>query len=906
MKKTILVIGIKQRYETCCPQLLKAVLICCMLSMSQLLFAQTAATVTVDCADAKGVLLRTEKYNNVSGKYTGAATRDTDYAFMNTSGLHAKILRVWVNETDIYNKTTGVYDYSAYTDYFNDVSGILADTILINIIGKNIIESWDYTPAQCKPIIKNIIKYFKTNYSKVKYIEALNEPDLYGGTIMNSSVVYSYYKIFYEAVNEVNAELSPAIPLKVGGPALASFKYAGYEWLTAMMDGYAADTSPNKKLDFLSFHTYSYKAAPKELDAVRGQIDNWLNARGLSTGIPTYITEVGVFPGADTSGTAGKDALVQAAGMASCQYWILNSSKHVPFNWVMRHADHVRKDQIVTRPASYSDRLTPYGNMMKMMGMMKTNRVAASSNVMDADGLGMYGLAATDATGVSIMAWNYRHTGTLDYNVAVNISNLPAIFNGKNIRKKIYKIDQTTSNNFYDINNCNLQLISDVEVLNTGAALTVALGTMHENSLQLVMLTPGTTAVNTPYGGTVRNIPGKIEAEHYDHGGQGIAYNDLTAGNSGNELRTDNVDLTATTDAGGGYNAGYIQTGEWLEYSVNILTPGTYNLTARVAATAAGKTFHMEMDGINVSGTITVPNTGSFQTYQDVTVTTSTMTAGQKIMRIVMDASDFNLNYLNFTARQTPFNGTVAVIPGKVSAENYDVGGFGIAYNDNTTGNAYAVYRTDDVDIQDCTDGGGGYNVANIVAGEWLEYTVNITTAGTYTLLARVAAVASGKTFHVEINGVNVSGTVTVPNTGGYQTWQNVSVTTTALTTGQKIMRVVMDAGGFNLNYMTFTSTGGSRIAAGVTQPVFFEAGVARLSPNPAVNSIQVKTYLFAAAYVNVEVQDMQGRSLLQKDFGIRNGNFAERIDISRLPKGAYLLRLRQGNSMESIKFLKQ
>ncbi len=52
---------------------------------------------------------------------------------------------------------------------------------------------------------------------------------------------------------------------------------------------------------------------------------------------------------------------------------------------------------------------------------------------------------------------------------------------------------------------------------------------------------------------------------------------------------------------------------------------------------------------------------------------------------------------------------------------------------------------------------------------------MNITTAGTYTLSARVAATAAGKTFHVELDGVNVSGTLTVPNTGGWQTWQTVT-----------------------------------------------------------------------------------------------------------------------------------
>jgi GH18 family chitinase len=171
----------------------------------------------------------------------------------------------------------------------------------------------------------------------------------------------------------------------------------------------------------------------------------------------------------------------------------------------------------------------------------------------------------------------------------------------------------------------------------------------------------GTPQTQSPYGGTVRNIPGTIEAEHYDLGGQGVAYNDLSAGNSGGALRTDNVDLEASTDTGTGHNVGWVQAGEWLEYTVNVQTAGTYSLQVRVASTTAGKTFHIEMNGANVSGTITVPNTGGWQTWQTVTVNTTSLTTGQKVMRIVMDAGDFNLNKVIFSTGTTNPPPTVSI-----------------------------------------------------------------------------------------------------------------------------------------------------------------------------------------------------------------------------------------------------
>jgi hypothetical protein len=164
----------------------------------------------------------------------------------------------------------------------------------------------------------------------------------------------------------------------------------------------------------------------------------------------------------------------------------------------------------------------------------------------------------------------------------------------------------------------------------------------------------GGGGTQSPYGGTVRNIPGTIEAEHYDLGGEGVAYHDLTAGNSGSAFRTDDVDIEATTDAGTGYNVGWIQAGEWLEYTVNVTTAGAYTLDVRVASTSAGKTFHVEINNVNVSGTITVPNTGGWQNWQTVTVSTSSLTTGQKVMKIAMDAGDFNINKVVFSSGSNP------------------------------------------------------------------------------------------------------------------------------------------------------------------------------------------------------------------------------------------------------------
>lgn len=161
-------------------------------------------------------------------------------------------------------------------------------------------------------------------------------------------------------------------------------------------------------------------------------------------------------------------------------------------------------------------------------------------------------------------------------------------------------------------------------------------------------ITPGPTS--TPFGGSAWAVPGTIEAENFDDGGEGVAYHDTSAGNNGGAYRPTDVDIEATTDTGGGYDVGWMTAGEWLQYTVNVTQSATYRLTARVAASGAGGTFHIEFGGVDKTGPLTIPNTGGWQAWTDVTATVS-LAAGTQTMRIVEDANGptgvfGNMNYV--------------------------------------------------------------------------------------------------------------------------------------------------------------------------------------------------------------------------------------------------------------------
>jgi uncharacterized protein involved in high-affinity Fe2+ transport len=330
-------------------------------------------------------------------------------------------------------------------------------------------------------------------------------------------------------------------------------------------------------------------------------------------------------------------------------------------------------------------------------------------------------------------------------------------------------------------------------------------------------------ATEGPYGGTAAAVPGTVYAENYDTGGQGVAYNVTSTNGSANSYRSDGVDLEATTDTGGPANdLGWTAAGQWFKYTVNVTTAGTYTVGLRLAApTAVTDGLHIANSaGTNLSGNVNVPATGGWQTWTTV-VATVTLPAGTQTLTVDQDHAGWNINFLAFglntsgggtppPSGEAPYGGTAAAVPGTVQAENYDTGGQGVAYNVAAVNGSANSYRSDGVDLEATTDTGGGYDLGWTAAGQWFKYTVNVATAGTYTVGVRLAApTAVTDALHIDNSaGTNLSGNVTAPATGGYQTWTTVTVTVT-LPAGTQTLTVDQDNAGWNINYLAFATSGG-------------------------------------------------------------------------------------------------
>ena len=319
---------------------------------------------------------------------------------------------------------------------------------------------------------------------------------------------------------------------------------------------------------------------------------------------------------------------------------------------------------------------------------------------------------------------------------------------------------------------------------------------------------PSSSSGSGAFSGTAVALPGRIEAENYDKGGEGVAYHDTTSGNSSGAYRNDDVDIKATTDTSGSYNVKSVRGGEWLAYSINVGAAGTFSVGFRVASSGTGGTVHLTVDGTDVSGPIALPDTGGWGVWQTFTKSGVSLPAGTHVLTLVVDANGSggtaaDINWIDITAASSsstsassPYSGTALSVPALIEAENYDKGGEGRAYHDTTAGNSSGEYRSDDVDIRFTSDVNGTYNIKSVRAGEWLAYTVNIASAGTYAIDIRYASSGTGGTIHFAVDGVNVSGAIALPDTGGWNTWTTTTKTGVTLPAGTHVVTLVVDANG--------------------------------------------------------------------------------------------------------------
>ncbi len=390
---------------------------------------------------------------------------------------------------------------------------------------------------------------------------------------------------------------------------------------------------------------------------------------------------------------------------------------------------------------------------------------------------------------------------------------------------------------------------------------------------------------HTQYPFKFLTIPGTIESEDFNCGGNEIAYHPAEKDSTYTSVyrAPEAIAVIPCIDTSKGF-AVRIDSGTWINYSVNVTKKDSFILNVRISAPSRAGSIHVVV-GSQFNSKILLFNPvgeNKWFTLSD----TMLLDSGSYILRLVADkGKDIIIDKLIFKTIERPYKG-VLQIPGVIQAEDFDVNG----YLDSDMGNMGGVYRpSEDVDI---TNDKGIIAVGWTQPGEWMNYTVHVLKSTAYTLTTFVSANSSKKSFRLEMDGVKLMDTI-VPNKYSFTNFTGVLKKNVFLTEGIHTLKFMSVTGNFNVDRMEFdTTTTGIEERTSPSINIF---------PVPAKDKLQISNNKFPIE--KMEIFDLQGRLLLT--LICRQSSPVIDIDISALQPGIYFIRITSNHFVFNHKFFK-
>jgi len=404
----------------------------------------------------------------------------------------------------------------------------------------------------------------------------------------------------------------------------------------------------------------------------------------------------------------------------------------------------------------------------------------------------------------------------------------------------------------------------------------------------------------TPYGGAARRVIATsnvsdialtLEAEDFNAGGNHYAYYDKDETNKGghNYRPGESVDIETKDEA---IYISSIEGGEWIRYSIYVEKAGLYDIDCIVASGQGGGRFHLSINGTNKTGDISVPNRG-WNTWQTITTKNVLLLAGEQYLDMRANGG-YNVDKFIFRISE-PYPGTpykVHNVPGTFQAEDFDNGGQGVAYFDNTPTSNDGGYNyrnaTDGVGV-DIENSAGSIHISHTGGGEWVKYTFNVLESGIYDISMPVATGNGNVSLWLSFDDVDIYPTVSI-DTKGWGNYLKLTVPDVTLIKGTHVMTLNL-GGGINVDKFEFVKKSDTSIDE-VT------ANLISAYPNPTDGVFRINM----PEKGNVKISNISGSLVYEKALN----ESVNSIDLSRYPSGIYIVTVTFGNKTQHIKLIKQ
>ena len=264
----------------------------------------------------------------------------------------------------------------------------------------------------------------------------------------------------------------------------------------------------------------------------------------------------------------------------------------------------------------------------------------------------------------------------------------------------------------------------------------------------------------------------------------------------------------------------------WIRVSGVDFGNGAENLRVKAASVADGNKIEIHTGSVSgtLAGTCSLAKTSGWNDYVDNDCEMKGLTGVvDELFFVFKGSKDSTMGVLEWefqgTKRepepQKPFGGKAWAIPGKIEMENFDEPGYG-AGNDS--------YSDSDSDDHGAESNGGksyregtgvdiykkatGYVVGYNQADEWLEYTVNVASAGDYTMFAAVASGSTSGSFKLSIDGKDITEEIAVPKNEGEDNFDDFGKVKANVTlpAGEHILRFTVTGDWMDIDYIQFAS----------------------------------------------------------------------------------------------------
>ena len=345
---------------------------------------------------------------------------------------------------------------------------------------------------------------------------------------------------------------------------------------------------------------------------------------------------------------------------------------------------------------------------------------------------------------------------------------------------------------------------------------------------------------------------------------------------------------------------------EWmLQYSRGASTATTNAIP--VANAGSDKTITLPTNYATLSGSGTDAN-GSISKYSWTKVSgpstytfSSTSTASPKVSALVAGTYVFRLTVTD-NAGATDTDDVTVIVKAAVAATTTTT------TTTATKVEAESYTSMEGVEKQTTTDAGGGQNVTAVDNTDWMIYRITPSTSGTYTFTFRLATVYSGGQLQV-INGNHVVlATVTVPNTGGGQTWKSVTASVKLSAGAQDLIIYSNATPRWNLNYFTFAraTTTNTLVATDAVMEETATVSGLTVAPNAFTDKFVLKVNNTNTGAMKVQLIDVSG--IIRKEFQVSKnvaGTTQTYLSAGSLPAGNYFVKVQIGSWSQSTQVVK-